>query len=62
MAKYKVTFTHKQTYELYVEAEDFNSAVKIGTHTKVDDYDMATQVVKEYDCSIVEPITEEDNI
>jgi hypothetical protein len=62
MNKYKVVVETIERYELFVEANDIETAKQIGRDTDLDDYE-ATGVITITDTvSEVLPITEQDNI
>ena len=62
MPKYKVTLTMKETYDLYVEAENEDEALDIARDTDVDEYEQVGVQTVDEDIVEVEAVTDEDNI
>jgi hypothetical protein len=62
MPKYKVTLTMKETYDLYVEAENEDEALDIARDTDVYEYEQVGVQTVDEDIVEVKAVTDEDNI
>jgi hypothetical protein len=62
MPKYKITLTMKETYDLYVEAENEDVALDIARDTDVDEYEQVGVQTVDEDIVEVEAVTDKDNI